>query len=170
LIETADHRFESRKSDDAHGIVALLLCCFAIGGAYAANTLTANSGKLGVASVLQGSALTAMFRDPATDSRAPNLIALVQHGVIYAKPTASKRAEHGGFSDDDVRVPIVVARAGAEGSRFDAPVVTQQIAPTILGLLGLNGAALDAVRIEGTTRLPLGNLLTRNGISGEDQE
>jgi arylsulfatase A-like enzyme len=102
-----------------------------------------------------------MFRDPATDSRAPNLIALVQHGVIYAKPSASKLAEHGGFSDDDTRVPIIVAKAGAKGSKSDAPVLTRQIAPTILDLLGLNAAALDAVRMEGTTRLPLGDLLSR---------
>jgi arylsulfatase A-like enzyme len=135
----------------------------------AANALMANSATLGIASILQGNALTAMFRDPATDSRVPNLIAIVQHGVIYAKPTATKLAEHGGFADDDNRVPIVVARAGAEGSKFDGPVTTRQIAPTILELLGLNSTALDAVRMEGTSRLPLGDLLSRNEISrGED--
>jgi arylsulfatase A-like enzyme len=136
----------------------------------AANALIANSGTLGIASILQGSALTAMFRDPATDSRVPNLVALVQHGVIYAKPTATKLAEHGGFSDDDNRVPIVVARAGAEGSKVDAPVLTRQIAPTILELLGLNGAALDAVRIEGTAQLPLGELARNRGARGDGGE
>ena len=34
------------------------------------------------------------------------------------------------------------------------PVETTQIAPTILGLLGLNPAALEAVRLEGTAVLP----------------
>ncbi len=41
-------------------------------------------------------------------------------------------------------------------------VETDQVAPTILKLLGLNPAALDAVRIEGTPVLP--------GFSGGDTD
>jgi hypothetical protein len=136
----------------------------------AANALIANSGTLGIGSILKGGALKAMFRDPATDSRVPNLVAIVQHGVIYASPTATKLAEHGGFLDDDNRVPIVVARAGGEGSKVDAPVLTRQIAPTILELLGLKAAALDAVRIEGTAQLPLGELARNRGGRGDGGE
>ena len=132
----------------------------------AANAIMANASVLGVEAVLKGDALATMFRNPATDSRAPNLIALVQHGVIYAKPTAKKKEEHGGFGDDDVRVPIVVSRDGAEGESVNVPVRTTQIAPTILNLLGLPSWALQAVRIEGTRRLPIGDL---NRKSGEEE-
>ncbi|HEY2025401.1 MAG TPA: alkaline phosphatase family protein, partial [Gemmatimonadaceae bacterium] len=121
----------------------------------AANALTNNAGPLGVASVLYGAPLAAMFANPATDSRAPDLIAVVQLGVIYAGPAATKRAEHGGFSDDDGHVPILVAGPGTQRARIDSPVTTRQIAPTILSALGLNPASLDAVRQEGTTRLPI---------------
>jgi hypothetical protein len=63
------------------------------------------------------------------------------------------------ISVDGLNVPIVVAGASAVdtengGLLVNRPVETTQIAPTILRLLGLNPAALPAVRIEHTAVLP----------------
>lgn len=133
-----------------------------------ADALTANASKLGIGSTLSGSALLALFNNPLTDSRTPDVFGLSVAGVIYTSPTATKLAEHGGFHEEDTHVPLLVvvpqpAGAGAEDDdarRGDAhslttPVTTAQIAPTILSLLGLDSDALEAVRLEGTRALPL---------------
>ena len=119
----------------------------------AANALMANASPLGISTVLHGATLTTIFGNSERDSRIPDLIALAQPGVIYSKPTATKRAEHGGFSDEDTHVPLIVSGAGVEGAEIGTPVDTRQIAPTILEALGLRASALDAVRMEGTRQL-----------------
>jgi hypothetical protein len=121
----------------------------------AAATLLAQQAALGIESVLADGPLVAMFGDPRFDSRTPDLIGLSAHGVIYAKPTATKVAEHGGFSHDDTNVPIIVAGPGVGHEVNLTPVETRQIAPTILRILGLNPGALRGVQLEGTRVLPL---------------
>ena len=121
----------------------------------AASALVAAESQAGIANVLWGSELAALFDDPRADSRTPDVIALVQPGVIYTKPTATKLAEHGGFSHEDTNVPILVSAPGFAGGEVTTPVQTAQIAPTILAVLGLDPLALQAVRLEGTTLLPL---------------
>lgn len=101
-----------------------------------------------------GNAITPMFRDPRTDSRTPDIIGLPVHGVIYASPTSSKQSEHGGFTDDDNHVGLLVASPRIRQTVVDVPVTTRQIAPTILQVLGLDWHALQAVGIEGTAPLP----------------
>jgi Type I phosphodiesterase / nucleotide pyrophosphatase len=122
-------------------------------GAVAA--LDARQSQTHVTSILSGESLADVFGDPARDSRVPDLIALVQHGVIYAKPTATKLAEHGGFSDDDTNVPILLSGPGLSDGIVTRPVETRQIAPTILAALGLDPSALTAVEREGTRVLPV---------------
>ena len=46
--------------------------------------------------------------------------------------------------------------SGRQGTVVGTPVTTTQVAPTILELLGLDPAALDGVKIEGTQVLPAG--------------
>jgi hypothetical protein len=121
----------------------------------AASALLAQANVLGIQSVLFGAPLVAMFGNPLTDSRTPDLIGLPTLGVIYANPAATKTAEHGGFSDDDTHVPILVAGAAIGDGVNLLPVRTTQIAPTILRLLGLNPNALQGVQLEGTQALPL---------------
>jgi len=117
--------------------------------------LTANQSQVGIASIRSGAGLAALFQDPLSDSRTPDIIAIAEPGVIYTKLTATKLEEHGGFGHDDTNVPILVSAPGLEGGAVTAPVETRQIAPTILAALGLDPAALDAVRLEGTSLLPL---------------
>ena len=91
---------------------------------------------------------------PHGDSHAPDVIGIVQHGVVYTGGV-KKIAEHGGNDAQDRHVPLVVSGAGAHAGRTIAsPVLTTQIAPSILSLLGLDPRALDAVRIEHTDTLP----------------
>lgn len=102
---------------------------------------------------LAGRAILRLFyRDPATDSRTPDFIAVSAHGVIYTGGT--KLAEHGGFSRDDRNVALLVSGPGVGAGVSDAVVQTTQIAPTILAALGLDPDELEALRRERTTTLP----------------
>ena len=88
------------------------------------------------------------------DPNAPDLIGIVQHGVVYTG-NVKKIAEHGGDDPQDRNVPLVVSGAGvAAGTTDTTAVMTKQIAPTILTLLGLDPNALQAVTIEHTAVLP----------------
>jgi hypothetical protein len=95
----------------------------------------------------------AYFGVPATDARVPDLVGVVQHGVVYTGKTG-KIAEHGGADRQDRHVPLVVFGAGATAGDVSDPVETTQIAPTILTLLGLDPAQLQAVQREHTAALP----------------
>jgi len=127
------------------------------GAAVAALTNTQSmSNPALIQQVLAGDALKAQFGDPATDPRVPDIIVLPQPGVIYTQPNAAKIAEHGGFNHDDTNVALLVSNPlfKEAGTTNSAPVETTQIAPTILSLLGVDPAALQAVRLEGTGLLP----------------
>ncbi len=105
----------------------------------------------GLANVLHG---PAFFGVPASDRRVPDLVGVVQHGVVYTGGTG-KIAEHGGADPQDRHVPLIVAAPGGGwGGVVTTPVETTEIAPTILELLGLDPNSLQAVQAEGTPVLP----------------
>jgi hypothetical protein len=119
--------------------------------------LAGNEVSLGIQEILAGDSLKLHFGDPATDSRVPDIITLVNQGVVYTSPQHFKKiAEHGGFSLDDTNVALLVSNPRIHGQIVGGPVHTTQIAPTILELLGLDGGKLQAVQKEGTQ--PLGGL------------
>ena len=62
----------------------------------------------------------------------------------------SKLAEHGGFSNDDRNVLLLLSSTHLQPATVDGRVYTTQIAPTILSALGLDPFKLDAVREEHT--------------------
>jgi hypothetical protein len=66
-----------------------------------------------------------------------------------------KIAEHGGANPQDLNVPIIVTGAGVKHLVSGLAVQTTEIAPTILGILGLDPNQLQAVQIEHTSSLPL---------------
>jgi len=113
--------------------------------------LEANAATAGAATILAGPDLAAMFPDPAADARTPDLVIVTRPGVIYSD--SPKLAEHGGFSDDDTKVALLVVGAGGPALIAD-PVETRQVAPSILQLLGIDPGELAAVRSEGTAPLP----------------
>jgi predicted AlkP superfamily pyrophosphatase or phosphodiesterase len=95
-----------------------------------------------------------LFTDPSKDSRTPDLVVIPNDGVIYTKP-GKKIAEHGGFSQDDTNVAMLVAGAGMKKAQIRPEAVqTTQVAPTILQVLGLNPNSLQAVQQEHTQVLP----------------
>ena len=94
------------------------------------------------------------YDNPTSDSRTPDIVVQPQVGVIYTKPGA-KIAEHGGFTDEDTHVALLLSYAGFATSRMiDTPVQTKQVAPTILKALSLDPNALQAVKLEKTPVLP----------------
>lgn len=80
-------------------------------------------------------------------------------GTIYST-SAKKVAEHGGLNDDDKRVGLLVSGGGipkastCPGSTVNEPVLTRQVAPTVLQLLGIDPTCLQAVQQQKTQVLP----------------
>jgi arylsulfatase A-like enzyme len=69
-------------------------------------------------------------------------------------PTGGFIAEHGGMTDPDMHVALLLSKPGVEARVITFPVQTTQVAPTILRVLGLDPNALKAVQIENTPLLP----------------
>jgi hypothetical protein len=112
--------------------------------------------------VLSGPDLVAAgFEDPATDGTTPDIIVTLHPGYIWVgNPLrfTNKRAEHGGFSEDDTHVALIVSGGGIasdfRGTTVADPVETKQIAVTVLDALDLDPGQLTGATIEGTTILP----------------
>ncbi|MBO0804464.1 MAG: alkaline phosphatase family protein, partial [Nocardiopsaceae bacterium] len=123
----------------------------------AGNTINGSSTTVpasGLKTVYAGAAAAKFIGVPWSDPRVPDVIGIVRHGVVYTS-SQSKIAEHGGDDVQDRNVPILVSLPGlAHGQVIPAPLETTEIAPTILSLLGLDPAALQAVRLQHTPVLP----------------
>jgi len=108
----------------------------------------------GLRAVFAGAAAASYFGVSPADPRRPDVVGLVQHGVVYTGGTR-KIAEHGGADPQDRSVPLLVIAPGQHRDLRDyRRVETTSIAPTILALLGLHPRELESVRIEGTPTLP----------------
>ncbi len=118
-----------------------------------ADLLRANQSAWNIQDVLAGPSLTLRFNDPARDTRTPDIVVLPNPGVIFTS-SGKKIAEHGGFSDADTNVALLVSNPGLTARVIKSPVQTTQIAPTILDALGLEPHELAAVRREHTSVLP----------------
>jgi hypothetical protein len=106
--------------------------------------------------------------NPAKDSTTPDIVVTLQPGYIWVGNVFNKhkRGEHGGFSDDDTHVALILG-GGAIGSKFQgttqtAHMETVQIAVTTLEALGLNPNKLIGVQKEHTKPLP-GTGIGRHG-------
>ncbi len=115
--------------------------------------LPANVAAAHIEHVIWGTEIADLYGDPRHNSRTPDIIVVCNEGTIYTH-SAAKDAEHGGFNEDDTHVVMLVANPRLEPAVVRDPVTTTQVAPTILWSLGLDPAALHAVRVEGTRRLP----------------
>ena len=116
--------------------------------------LEARRADLAIDKIVSGAELVANFGDPAKDPRVPDIIVQPVAGVIYTKPTATKIAEHGGGTQEDRNVALLISNPSFSPARVDQDVATTQIAPTILQVLGLDPEKLDAVKLEKTAILP----------------
>ena len=115
--------------------------------------LNANAKALFIDEVLGGDELKLRFSDPAHDSRTPDIIVQPIYGTIYTG-SKTKNAEHGGFSFGDTNVGLIVSNPRLPGVVLKTPVVTSQVAPTILHALDIEPGALNSVRVERTSTLP----------------
>jgi predicted AlkP superfamily pyrophosphatase or phosphodiesterase len=109
---------------------------------------------LAIDHIYAGAAIDLLFDHAANDTRTPDLFIQPRSGVIYTKPSATKLAEHGGLSEDDRHVALIVSSPSLAPSMVRAPVGIAQIAPTILRALGLPTELLAAVDAESTPALP----------------
>jgi hypothetical protein len=114
--------------------------------------ILAHAADLHIQKLLDRDELTKLYEDPFRNSRVPDFIAITDHGVICTG--GSKLAEHGGFSNDDRNVALVVSSPRIkQGKVVQDTTFTTQIAPTILEALDLDPHALQAVRDEGVEPL-----------------
>ena len=114
--------------------------------------IQAHAADLHITKLLDRDELTRLYEDPFHNSRVPDFIALTDHGVICTG--GSKLAEHGGWSQDDRNVALVMSSPHIKHPRIvNDPTFTTQIAPTILDALDLDPRSLQAVREEGTQSL-----------------
>jgi hypothetical protein len=112
----------------------------------------ANEFTLGIKQIYSGETLKLRYNDPLVDSRTPDIVIEPNYGVIYTG--GSKIAEHGGISEDDTHVALLVSNPSFSAKVWKLPVTNMQIAPSILRALQLNPEYLKAVQMEKTTVLP----------------
>jgi arylsulfatase A-like enzyme len=115
--------------------------------------LNTNAEAVFIDEVMGGADLTLRFNDPKHDSRTPDIIVRPKYGTVYTGSTA-KNAEHGGFGYSDTNVGLIVSNPGLHARVLKTPVVTSEVAPTILRVLGLDPQNLKSVREEKTEVLP----------------
>jgi hypothetical protein len=115
--------------------------------------LNKNAIPLFIDEVMGGADLTLRFKDPAHDSRTPDIIVRPNYGTVYTGSTA-KNAEHGGFNYSDTNVGLIVSFPGFQATTIKTPVASSQVAPSILQELGLDPQKLRAVQTEKTDLLP----------------
>ena len=123
----------------------------------AVSLLEANRTTWGGGQIYYGASLALNYNDPTKDPRTPDIIVTPTPGVTYTGSN-TKQMEHGGFAHDDTNVMLLVSHPSYNARTVYAEVGTLQVAPSILTALGLNPAALDGVRLEGTSVLPDVNL------------
>jgi Type I phosphodiesterase / nucleotide pyrophosphatase len=119
-----------------------------------ADYLNQNAKGLYIDEVMSGEELTLKFRSPLQDSRTPDIIVQPVYGTIYTKPTSNKVAEHGGFSFGDTNVGLIVSNPSIDPIRVKTPVLSSQVAATMLESIGIDPRELSAVSNEGVEPLP----------------
>jgi len=108
--------------------------------------------ELGIQEIFAGESLKTRWDDPATDERTPDIILKTNTGVIFTG--GSKIAEHGGLNEDDYHTALLISGPDVKERVVKTAVLNQQVAPSILKLLGLNPWKLQAVQKEGISVLP----------------
>jgi hypothetical protein len=115
--------------------------------------LNNHAKELFIDEVMAGDEIKLKFNDPLHDNRTPDIIVQPLYGTVYTG-SSKKNAEHGGFSFGDTNVGLIVANPALRARTIKTPVLTSQVAPTILEALGLNPLELQSVRKEHTPALP----------------
>lgn len=152
LINSVEPGLAAQVTDDTNALIWLKDHARA---AEVADVLEAHADAIGAETIYVGDAIDSLFGGQlaGNPTRRPDIIVEPTLGVVYAAP-AAKLADHGGFHDQDLRVPLVVVFPRRAPGTVATPVTLQQIAPTILHALHLKQNDLDAIRLEHTPQLP----------------
>ena len=119
----------------------------------AVDYLNTNAKALFIDEALSGDEIELKLNSPNHDSRTPDIFVQPVYGTIYTGST-KKVAEHGGMSFGDTNVGLIVSNPRFPGVVIKTPVVTSQVAPTILQALDIEPEQLNSVLVEHTTVLP----------------
>jgi hypothetical protein len=119
----------------------------------AVDYLNKNAKALFIEDALAGDEIELKLNSPKHDSRTPDIFVQPVYGTIYTG-SSKKNAEHGGTSFGDINVGLIVSNPSLQGTTIKTPVLTSQVAPTILRALGIDPDNLNSVRVEHTTVLP----------------
>ena len=113
------------------------------------------SSVAGIGQVFSGQQLQLLWgnSNPAAAGRIPDLFVQPNYGTVYTGKK-KKIAEHGGSTNDDRNVALIVYNPGFSSAILSGEVTTMQVAPTILSALKLDPSELQAVQIEGAQALP----------------
>jgi hypothetical protein len=109
--------------------------------------------------------------NPAKDSTTPDVVVTLQPGYIWVGNVLNKhkRGEHGGFSDDDTHVALVLGGGAlpknVRGTTQTSTVHTTQIAVTVLDALGLDPSQLTGAKKEHTKPLPGTGIKAKHALS-----
>ena len=116
-----------------------------------AKAFSAQAQALGIQAVITGQALALTLNSPTKDSRMPDILLEAQPGVLWGNAAL---AGHGGQSDEDTHVALLISGAQLPG-RFDPTLVpTTQLAPLLLRALGMEKFDLQALHLEHSPALP----------------
>jgi hypothetical protein len=108
--------------------------------------------NLGIQEIFALGSLKNKFNDPTLDPRTPDIILKTETGVIFTG--GSKLSEHGGANEDDLHTALLVSNPQLNAKSISYAVSNQQVAATIVKVLGINPDELDAVRREQIHFLP----------------
>lgn len=120
----------------------------------AVRALRAKQEEARIQQIFWGESLKLLFADPEQDPRMPDIIIQPVFGTIYAEAKDNFIEEHGGFTEEDTHVALLVSLPSLKAQQIKAPVRTAQIAPTILEQLQIDPQRLEAVAKEFTRSLP----------------
>ena len=122
--------------------------------ASAVRLLDAKAAALGIADILSGPRLALIFNTPQQDPRAPDIVLQPDANTIYAPAGTTPIAAHGGLSDWDTHVALLISGPGLTGRTDPTWVPTTQLGPLLLRALGMEKFDLDALHREHTPALP----------------
>lgn len=112
------------------------------------------AAALGIADIYSGARMALTLNPPAKDSRMPDIILQPEPGMLWGAPDDKAIAAHGGTSDEDTHVALLVSGAQLTGRYDPTWVPTTQLAPLLLRALGMEKFDLQALHMEHSPALP----------------
>jgi hypothetical protein len=117
------------------------------------NAFRTRYNMLGINTIFAGTALRLRYNTPEADPRMPDILLQGKSGILWTPRTAALSG-HGGLSDEDVHVAVLISGPGLDGRTDKTEVPTTQIAPAILKSLGMEKFGLQALHQEHTPAIP----------------